>query len=361
MERLHERVLVIVLAETRAHELTYASFEQNLLEVTEADLCLCIAKNDREDPENPFYRHAKFVWTYDEPEDWGDAFDHACRVGGYDEGWRRLLDVEDQWLGGIEAPNAHPGSAAILLFFRWFLRQRLIETGIAETYDRFILTRSDFIHRTPHVPLHLLDPAAIWIPDGEDYFGYTDRHIVANREDFLQILAITDWFLAFSSPLREAMLPKTNWNLEQVIRFHFRSRDLERRVRRYPYTMYSVRAADGHTRYQRGVYYPELGYCIKYPGEYKSALLSGLVVEDVEEWDTRTLFVVDELVRTERRLDRVREHSQTPRPIRFGAHVVQRLLWWKFPREHAVTAALVSACASFLKLYDRVRWRTTEG
>jgi hypothetical protein len=46
--------------------------------------------------------------------------------------WREFLKIKDQFLGGIKDPhNQHPGSAGILIFFRWFL-------------DVFILVRMRF-------------------------------------------------------------------------------------------------------------------------------------------------------------------------------------------------------------------------
>lgn len=40
---------------------------------------------------------------------------------GSRENWRSLLDVKDQWLGGVKGNGGHPGSAGILLYFRMFL------------------------------------------------------------------------------------------------------------------------------------------------------------------------------------------------------------------------------------------------
>ena len=179
--------LVIILAETRAHEYTYNLFKTNLLDVLQADLCLCVADNDRENRDNPFYKHAKYVWTYEEPDEWGDAFDHAQQSKGYSKNWRKLLKVKNTWLGGIKGEGEQTGSAGILLFFRWLLKESLINHNVLEKYDRFIVTRSDFVHKIPHIPLKLLDQENIWIPYGEDYGGYTDRHIIAHRDDILNV------------------------------------------------------------------------------------------------------------------------------------------------------------------------------
>ena len=279
-----ESVLVIVLAETREHEHTFELFRQNVLDQLGADLCLCVADNEREDPNNPFYREARYVWRYPEQDDWGDAFDDAQRQSGYDAPWRCLLGTGGQWLGGVRGEPRQPGSAGILLFFRWFLKERLLATGAIDRYDRFIVTRSDFVHRVPHPPLRVLDRQRIWIPLGEDYGGYTDRHIVANREDILRVLGIVDPMLAEPGRLAAELGPSAKWNLERFIKFSFARQGLTGRVGRYPYTMYAVRSVGGHTRWARGRYEERLGYYIKYPTEYWRFRLAYRLVRSDSDW-----------------------------------------------------------------------------
>jgi len=71
------KTLVIILAETRAEELTFSNFKENVIDTLEADLCVCIGIKPEYDIENPFYRLAKYRFTYPEPDDYGDAFDYA--------------------------------------------------------------------------------------------------------------------------------------------------------------------------------------------------------------------------------------------------------------------------------------------
>jgi hypothetical protein len=279
-----ESVLVIVLAETREHQHTFGLFRKNLLDQLQADLCLCVADNEREDPDNPFYRHARHVWRYPEQDDWGDAFDDAQRRSGCDAPWRRLLETGGQWLGGVKGEPRQPGSAGILLFFRWFLKERLRSTGTIDQYDRFVVTRSDFVHRIPHPPLRILDHRQIWIPLGEDYGGYTDRHIVANREDILRVLSIADPILAEPELLAAEMGPSDRWNLERFIKFSYARQGLTGRVGRYPYTMYTVRSIGGHTRWSVGRYEERLGYYIKYPSEYRRYRLARHLVRCGSDW-----------------------------------------------------------------------------
>ena len=286
-----ERVLVIVLAETREHEHTYELFQKNMLDVVGGDLALCVANNEREDASNPFYQHAKYVWAYDEPDDWGDAFDYIQRRKAGDADWRQLLGIKDQWLGGVKGEGEHEGSAGILLFFRVFLKQCLEEDGLIEEYDRFIVTRSDFVHRAPHVPLGLLDPKYVWIPNGEDYGGYTDRHVVASARDILNVLGIADRVVMEPAALYQDMQLSAEWNLEMFIKFSLERDGVAARVKRYPYTMYSVRSKDGHTRWEMGEFSKKLGYSIKYPSEYRGAVLATRLVKRPGDWNRFRIFM----------------------------------------------------------------------
>ena len=166
------KTLVIILSETRAHELTFNNFKKNVIDELRADLCLCIGIKADYDYNNPFYKLAKYKFTCPEPPDYGWAFDYAYNIISQDKPkyecvkdilnmraqqhsnknimnniinginktnnnnlvsqkniityrkplhWREFLKIKDQFLGGIKDNyNQHPGSAGILIFFRWF-------------------------------------------------------------------------------------------------------------------------------------------------------------------------------------------------------------------------------------------------
>jgi len=284
-----EKTLVIIIAETRAHEFSYPSFKKNLLDNLDADLALCIAKNEWENTNNPYYKSAKYIWTYDEPEDWGSALDKAQQTEGWHGDWRRLLQLDGILMGGVHDENGRTkGSGSILLFFRWLLKQQLKSNGLDHDYDRFIITRSDYIYPVPHFPLRMMDPDHIWIPDGEDYGGYTDRHIVASRKDVLSVLSVADPLLRNPEELYQRMCGQKEWNLERYIRFALVELGLDSKVRRFPFTMYAVRSADGRTSWSTGAYSKRYGYCIKYRDEHRKALLASKMIRQPEDWNPET-------------------------------------------------------------------------
>jgi len=368
------KTLVIILSETRASELTFDNFKTNVIDELNADLCLCIGVKPNYDYNNSFYTLAKYKFTYNEPDDYGDAFEYAYNILSSDKPkyeclknvnalygkikktkesteniryygtnecnkniddfsddeiiihtndfpedlwknqvygikknygnnlveqenvitykkplhWRRFLEVKDQFLGGIkDNKEQHPGSAAILIFFRWFLLKNLIDSDLINKYDRFIITRSDFIYQLPHPKVELMNENCIWIPDGEQYGGFTDRHVVLSKTYIEPYLNILNNFVLRSNEYFSKMIDITDWNLEQLIKFHLEKNNVLHLVKEFPYVMYSVRNINGSTRWSEGVYSDKLGYYIKYQSEYdKSSYYKnqfetcGLVIDD---------------------------------------------------------------------------------
>ncbi len=388
-----ERTLVIILGETRAHELTFENIKKNLLDVLDADLCLCIGAKHDYDYSNPFYKNAKYKFIHDESIDYEDAYDYAFNIisskktnvyeslpncnflygkldkpkflplepniiyhgeikknyldaddinfinnsnGYYEENqsnnlnseqfseiiiysddyeeknwrnavygikksygdfifqpnvitykktlnWREFLKLGCQFMGGV--PNnksikntnikfknyEHEGSGGILIFLRWFLLKNLFENDLLNKYDRFIITRSDFIYQLPHPLISMLDREYIWFPDSEYYGGFTDRHVILSKSNIICYLNIFHNMVLRSNEFYIDMKNKNDWNLEQLIKFNLNKNNALGMVKEFPYIMYSVRAEGGSTSWSKGEYSKEHGYYIKYKSEYEKS------------------------------------------------------------------------------------------
>lgn len=271
-----ERTLVCILAQTRAHALTWPSFKRNVLDELNADLALALCADERYDHANPFWQHAQHRWAAPEYADFGDGFDEAQAwlagaAGIEPQPWRHILRTGGVWLGAIKSELKQPGAGAVLIYIRWFLLHRIMLAGLLERYDRFVITRSDFIWACPHPPLSVLDPAAIWFPFGEFYGGLTDRHLVLSSADVPRVLNMIDDILLRTDDLMARLGPRPNFNIESYIYFHLRSRDLIRRTRLFPYVMFTVRDKGDPTSWAAGTWNDEAGLTIKYPSEYQLA------------------------------------------------------------------------------------------
>ena len=353
------KTLVIVLCETRAHELTFDNFKKNVIDELNADLCLCIGVKDDYDYNNPFYKLAKYKFTYNEPEFYDDSLEvaynnltksrpkyeclnntnninndlqypkqyiddinnidliinHDNNVDNDNEyivvknentiytkknnvsinnnynnyiadnnvdtykkhlHWKEFVNIESYLFGGIKNSL---GSCGLILFYRWFLLQKLNENNLINLYDRFIITRSDYIYELPHPKMEILDEKYIWIPNGEDYGGFTDRHVILSKNNIEVLLNIfnnmvleSNKFFIFLKKENEKNPDYNNiYNLEKLIYYNLKFCNVLHLVKRYPYIMYTVRNIDGTTRWTHGNFDNNLGYYIKYSNEYNSS------------------------------------------------------------------------------------------
>jgi hypothetical protein len=274
------KTLVIILGETRAHELTYENIKKNLIDELGVDLAVCIGVKEDYCWDNPFYKNAKYRFTYQEPADYGSLFDAAYEQivktrsssSSPPMHWREFLKIPDQFLGGIQdSQHQHPGSAGILVFCRWFLLTHLLEHNLLDRYDFFIITRSDYIYKLPHPKIHLFSPDKIYIPDGERYGGVTDRHVVLPKKWVISYLNILQQMVSEGESYYKELEKWQPVNLEKLIQFHLTRQGAFPHVRFFPYVMYTIRPQGGSTRWAQGFYSEAHGYFIKYPGEYQSA------------------------------------------------------------------------------------------
>ncbi|MDP2052165.1 MAG: hypothetical protein Q8L75_00910 [Acidobacteriota bacterium] len=287
-----ERVLVCVTCSTRGHEVTFPSFKRQVLDPLQADLALAVAIDETYDEQNPFWQHAMYRWTTPDYNDYGRGFDEVQRSlwpdhAGAAPDWRSLHRINGIWLGGIQSPDPQPSASAILPICRALLRTGLQQDGILDRYDRFVITRSDFVWRCPHPPLSVLAPDAIWIPDGENHDGLADRHVVVSRDEVLNCLDLIDAILLQPEQLYEEMKHNPHWNNEQVWMHHLRRKGLLDKVRRFPYVMYLARAkGDDSPTWSRGRYDAALGHFVKYETEFALATAYATVIRTREDWES---------------------------------------------------------------------------
>jgi hypothetical protein len=274
------RVLVAVMAETRAWEITAQGLFENVLDALGADLALCVG--DHEDP-TPLHERAKFVWRAEEPEDWGELYDR--KAGG--PGWRTLLEPGAQFFGPIE-PEV--GSGAIVLYYRQILKESIERTGIADDYDWLIVTRSDLLWPIPHPSTRFLSHRHLYALEGEGYGGIGDRHLIVPRRYVRRFLEVPDPIFSDPEALKRRLgriSVAQDWpvlNPERYLAARLKDLGLARRVRFLPYAPFAVRAPEGSTRWSPGVFDEELGAYIKYPTELERSRIAQRFVSGQESW-----------------------------------------------------------------------------
>jgi hypothetical protein len=247
---------------------------------------LCVEKSSEQDD---FRQNAKYIWEYPDYSDWADAYDDVQKEMGVSTNWRSILEIHNSvecLFGGIKCPTAH-GSGAVLFYYRWRALQNIRKLNLTSKYDWFIVTRSDFMYDVPHVPLSLLDSNFAWSPNGEHYFGITDRHLICPTKYIEKALDMLEYMLCFPTMfLDEIGIPIRPTNPESFILAYFKRQNIP--VKFVPYFMYIVREI-GEKKNPTHVFTPGLqesymgnSYGIKYANEKK--LVDELDIKTPEDW-----------------------------------------------------------------------------
>jgi hypothetical protein len=272
LKPLKKPCLIVILGGTRAHHLTWHKFKVHVLDELKCDMAVCMSTKNESMPSDPFSQNAKYKWLYPEPEDWADAVNFAAQTENKArDSWRSILRVSGILFGFIKDPlleNTRQSSAVILLFYRWFLLHSILREDVDKLYDRFILTRSDYLYELSHPPLELLSPEYVWIPTGQDYGGITDRHTIFSPSHLVSILSPLRDMILEPDALYEVLQQHKSWNIEKYLAFHFYNQGILHKVRRVPLCMYTVRDHNDTAWWLQGKWNKELGFFIKYPGEY---------------------------------------------------------------------------------------------
>jgi len=160
------KVLVCVLGQMRMENITWTPFKRNVLDALNADMVTC-----GPDPDIPGKFQDNSILKLKSDPDVGSEskVPNVCRTLGHRK-------------------NLYTG---------------LVESGLIEQYDQFVITRSDLMWYGPHPPL---DNNHIWFMNTEFHFGIADRHTVVPRRFLSDILVFDDPFDSFKYVNMESYL-----------------------------------------------------------------------------------------------------------------------------------------------------------
>jgi hypothetical protein len=278
------RTLVVTLGQLRAHQLTWTNFKTNVLDQLDADLAVCVPDDAAFDASNPFHAGAQHRWLVPDAADYADIFDAIQRALGSREDWRVLCDVPGHWMGRV-LQSGQRAAGAVELALRWFMLENIRSGRLDERYERFVVTRSDYYWLCPHPPLACLDPAHVWIPDGEDFGGLCTRHMVVSRDKLVQATNLIADLLLEPRQMRDRMLARPGeWNMERVVAFHLLRNGLLSAVRRFPYVMCLVRTPNDPSTTTLGEYVAELDMLVKYRTELLEAQRYRHMIASNADW-----------------------------------------------------------------------------
>lgn len=280
------KTLVCVVGQLRAADVTWDSFANNVVEALRADVAVCV--DDDTGSDNPYWRNAAFRFTDPDRAALAARFDDIQRKRYPGRSslpqWRQLLEVPGNWLGGIEPQERRTGAGAVLLYKKWRFLERLKSNGLIDRYERFVITRSDFLWLAPHCPLDALSADRIWIPAGEDHGGLNDRHAVVSRTHLIAYLDGLIPILTSPEKVLRAGLRRSSWNVEGYLLWQLRQAGFRNDVRRFAYTMALVRSPQDPPGWSPGVWDEERSVFIKTPEEIQAAGYNAEYLRTADDW-----------------------------------------------------------------------------
>jgi hypothetical protein len=275
MEKIrgNQRVLVIIIGQARGGDLAWKSLHKFLIRPLNAHLAIYISNW-----QNTTFLHniSQYMWTVPEYTDWGIIFEMAakkCNVDIVAEKWRHYCKISGIFMGGV-ANCAHPGSAGILLGFRWLVQQKILELNLFDKYDWFILTRADELYLCNHYNFFEMNEHHALLPTDEYYGGWSDRHIIGKSSIFMKMINITTELVCKPDHWFNTLQQRKGYfNLERIQKELWS--DLNITVSEFPRSMFTVRTQHDPTRWSEGQSHPDVdqfGLKLKYVDEFRSSI-----------------------------------------------------------------------------------------
>ena len=264
--------VVIVNGQIRGGIHCWVTFKRYLLDYYGADLALLKPQVKENEETVHWERRARYILNVKEHDDWGPEF---TRINRGDTSWEILVRNTTSFqrlLGGI---RGQMGSSGILLAYRYYARYFLREILQSQAYQWVVYVRSDYVYLcSPPHPLSL-DRGKIYIPQGEEYGGYTDRFTMLPVEKSDLYFGMTEDLLSntkfwYDHLIRRGCKPSIN--LECFIKCYLLRHN--QYVELFPHVAFTVRRESDPTRWSSGgrsdLFRP-YGLLLKYPPEFQAA------------------------------------------------------------------------------------------
>jgi len=315
------KTLVCVVGELRSEEVTFESFESYVLKPCNADLLVCCPEKIISD--SKYLDRANYFQLYSMGRGSTGHLESIAKNLGASMHWKDILRKRGTWFGGLndfrfktyffvltqalfssrgvvfkkvkdfvrpfwllifrgQGPLHQPGGGSYVFLFKYAALNYILTHGLHDKYDRFIITRSDYLWRTLHPPLELLDPDHVWIPSGEDHGGYCDRHWVLSSHHLVKCLDLLTEVFLDPTIIHSYDSGEDTFNSEKFVKMLWDKRGVS--VRRFPLVQFLIRYSSQSETWGAGKFVPELGLTVAYPDEYEEAKTNSQVLLCPEDW-----------------------------------------------------------------------------
>lgn len=280
---MKKRTLVVLFGSDRELDRTYELMRQNLLSPLRGDLTLVGSKSQASS-------EVKFVQPsiFEEPVDWSKTANAAGLtaelVDQYGSRFPQLLGSIGDEADETKSDWKKSGSGQIVLFWRHQIGQFLKDGDFLNHYDWFVITRSDFIFPVPFFSIDHLDPAHIYVFDGEHHGGICDRFILFHNSIALAVSGVFDEFFENPVSVMKHYEHLDFLNPEMFLYAEMRRQNLASHIRFIPYLAFSIRSPGGKTRWSLGWWEEENQWFVKYPAEAFQTRVFARFIKHSSHW-----------------------------------------------------------------------------
>ena len=245
-----EKYLVVLGGSPRGGEKAWSSMYKYVKNHLKADLAICTGKKWLNN--QSFIQKADHDWTFEEDTDWSEYY-----YKNYDNQWVEAFELGRN-TGLLESGFIHFAIKDIIL-------RNYIEE--IEKYDYIIYSRFDQMYINYH--LHGYNKK-ILIPEGEDYFGIGDRHILIPSMLARDYFGILQYFLMNYNDFKHI----NYLNCETVNKLHLESFANKEDILRTKRTQFTVAEKNDQTNWRKAIYkiYLLRNIKLKYPDEFLIAV-----------------------------------------------------------------------------------------
>jgi len=247
---MDKKYLIILGGSPRGGEKAWNSLYKFVKNNLDADLAICTG--DKWILKQSFLKEAKYHWIFKEPENWSEYY-----AQNFDQNWNEAFDLGKN-TGLLESGYIHFAIKDIIL-------KKYIRT--IKEYDYIIYSRFDQLYVNYHP--HALEDN-ILIPEGEDYFGLFDRHIMFPSKLAEEYFSILNFYLANFKEFSHV----NYLNCETVNKLHLESFYSNDKILRSKRIQFTVAEKNDKTNWRVPKYklHFSSNLKIKYPDEFIKAV-----------------------------------------------------------------------------------------
>lgn len=275
------KTLIVLTGQDRELGITYPSLKEKVLEPLRADLAFCGVPSESSQP-----ILFQYYWPEAEPVSWLDA---AITEGLPLHVLKKYGPIFPQFFGGVldlpssENQNWKTGSGFIVQYWRHIAARRLRSLGLLN-YEWFAIARSDFLWQVPFFPVENLDSERTYFLNGEKHGGYCDRFILFHRNQFEEVLSVTDRLFEQPEETLELFADSGFLNSELFLKSMWAGSKVEKGAFELPYPGFLIRSIGGTSRWSLGTWSDELGLFVKYPMEELQSKVFSRWISRREHW-----------------------------------------------------------------------------